>query len=487
MTKKKEEENTYKTHQIWVKKGHRMYGYFQTMTQNAKNMYNTTNFYIRQVYTGLTQDKVLQPLQKEVLDVIDTHFEEMNEVQRNVYQKKLEKEKGKPKEKQKEVTLNEFEKPSKDDPYVDYNFLDALFKLTSQNDYRSLPAQSSQSVMKVVFQNWKSFYASLKDYKVNPTKYKAQPRIPKYSRSKEKQVIFTNQDCVIKEHKFLKFPKTKERLNIGKLGYEKGKLKQVRVIPKYNEYVVELVMDVPMEQKAYVDNGRYMSIDLGIDNLASIVTNTGRSPVLIKGKNVKSINQYYNKLKAHFLGILRQGKQTKEGPFTSKRLERLHQKRHHKIKDIFHKASFEIVKTALEENINTIFIGQNKEWKQNMNIGRRNNQYFANIPHNMLISMIEYKAAQYGIQVMTTEESYTSKASFLDDDDIPTYGERDGKTQFSGKRIKRGLYRTGCQWLVNADINGAANIMKKVCLRLTSESDFNIETVNVWSPETKII
>ena len=144
MTKKKEEENTYKTHQIWVKKGHRMYGYFQTMTQNAKNMYNTTNFYIRQVYTGLTQDKVLQPLQKEVLDVIDTHFEEMNEVQRNVYQKKLEKEKGKPKEKQKEVTLNEFEKPSKDDPYVDYNFLDALFKLISQNDYRSLPAQSSQ-------------------------------------------------------------------------------------------------------------------------------------------------------------------------------------------------------------------------------------------------------------------------------------------------------------------------------------------------------
>ena len=93
--------------------------------------------------------------------------------------------------------------------------------MTSQNDYRSLPAQSSQAVMKIVFQNWKSFFASLKDYKVNPTKYKGRPRIPKYSRSKEKEVIFTNQDCVIKNNKFLKFPKTKERLNIGKLGYVK--------------------------------------------------------------------------------------------------------------------------------------------------------------------------------------------------------------------------------------------------------------------------
>ena len=172
--------------------------------------------------------------------------------------------------------------------------------------------------MKIVFDNWKSFYASLKDYKVNPSKYKGRPRYQNIV-VQEKEVVFSNQDCVIKNNKFLKFPKTKYQLNIGKLGFSEGKLKQVRVIPKYNQYVVELVMDVPSEPNEYEDNGRYMSIDIGNDNLATIVTNTGRKPTLIKGKNVKSINQYYNKMKAYFLGILRHGKQTNEGPFTSKR------------------------------------------------------------------------------------------------------------------------------------------------------------------------
>ena len=221
MPKENETKNKYKTHQIWIKKGHRMYGYFQTMTQNAKNMYNTTNFYIRQVYTSLTVEKQLQPLQKEVLNIIHNKLDKMNEVQWIAYQKSMEKQQAKPKEKRKEITCNLFEKPSRENPYVDYHFLDSLFKVMAQKDYRSLPTQSSQGVMKMVFQNWKSFYASLKDYKQNPLKYKGKPRIPKYIRSMEKEVVFTNQDCVIKNNKFLKFPKTKEQLNIGKLGIVK--------------------------------------------------------------------------------------------------------------------------------------------------------------------------------------------------------------------------------------------------------------------------
>jgi putative transposase len=181
--------------------------------------------------------------------------------------------------------------------------------------------------MKTVFQNWKSFYASLKEYKMSPTKFKARPRIPGYSRSKEKEVLFSNQDCVIKENKFLKFPKTKERLNIGKLGFTEGRLKQVRVIPKYGHYVVELIFDVRSEQKMKPMKKRFMSVDFGMDNVATIVTNTGRRPVLVKGKNIKSVNQRYNQLKAHFMGVLRQGKKTNEGPFTSKRLEQINQKR----------------------------------------------------------------------------------------------------------------------------------------------------------------
>ena len=147
-----------------------------------------------------------------------------------------------------------------------------------------------------------------------------------------------------------------------------------------------------------------MSIDIGIDNLATIVTNTGRGPILVKGKNVKSINQYCNKKKAHYLGILRQGKKTNEGPFTSNRLEKSHQKRNLKLKDIFHKASYHIVKTAVEEDVSLIIIGQNKEWKQEVNIGNKNQSIPQN-PINMLINMITYKAAEHGIRVEVTEES----------------------------------------------------------------------------------
>ena len=480
------EEKNYKTHQIWIKKGHRMYSYFKNSCENAKNMYNTTNFYYRQVYTGLTQEKEIQPLQKEVLTIIDKGIEKMNDVQKAAYQKKLDKENLKPKEKQKEMKFNKFETPTKDHPYVDYSFLDSLFKLIGQKDYRSLPVQSSQGIMKIAFQNWKSFFDSLKAYKMNPSKLKGRPKIPGYSRSMEKEVVFSNQDCVMKQNKFLEFPKTKEQLNIGKLGLVRGKLKQVRVIPKYGQYVVELVVDSPNLKEELKPNGRYMSIDLGIDNLTTSVTNTGRRPLLVKGKNVKSVNQYYNKMKAYYVGILRQGKKTNEGSFTSKRLEKLHQSRGLKLKDIFHKTSYLIVKTAVEEDISVIVIGQNKDWKQEINIGKRNNQSFVHIPHNMLINMITYKAAEYGMKVEVTEESYTSKASFLDDDHIPTY-EKGKKHSFSGKRMKRGLYKTKKEVLLNADVNGGANIMKKAVLRLFGETEFNMNAIQVMHPQPYVI
>ncbi|WP_226668545.1 RNA-guided endonuclease InsQ/TnpB family protein [Metabacillus litoralis] len=452
----------YKTMQIWIKKGHRMHDYFQKMCENAKNMHNVTNFYIRQIYTGLTQEKELLPLQIEALANIDNFFPRMNDNQLLAYQKNLTKEKMKPIEKRKEIKCNLFVKPSKEKPYVDYHFLDSLFKVMMQNDYRSLPTQSSQAIMKVVFQNWKSFYASLRDFKTNPSKFKARPRIPGYSRSKEKEVSFSNQDCVIKEDKFLKFPKTKDRLNIGKLGFTNGKLKQVRVNPKYGHYVVEIIFEVPSELEVKPSKNRLMSIDLGIDNIATIVTNTGRRPILVKGENIKAINQQYNKLKAHYTGVLRHGKNPKEGQFTSKRLEKIHNKRFNKIKDLFHKASHQIERIALEEDIDTIVIGQNKDWKQKSNMGKKNNQTFVTIPHSLLIQMITYKLQRHGIQVLITEESYTSKASFLDCDNIPVYSENESKKSFSGKRIKRGIYRSKNGVIINADVNGAANIMRKV-------------------------
>ncbi len=225
---------------------------------------------------------------------------------------------------------------------------------------------------------------------------------------------------------------------------------------------MELVIDVPSEQQFVEENGRYMSIDLGIDNLATIVTNTGIKPVLVKGKHIKSINQYYNKMKSHFTSVLRQGKQTNEGSFTSKRIEKLHQKRYLKIKDIFHKARHHIVKLAQEEEVCKIVIGQNKSWKQETDMGKKNNQTLCHISHRLLIQMITYKANAVGIQVVVIEESYTSKASFLDHDFIPTYGTNDQNATFSGKRMKRGMYRSAKGIGINADVNAAANILRKV-------------------------
>ncbi len=424
-------------------------------------MHNTTNFYIRQIFTGLTQDKALEPLQQEVLQNIETYLPKMNDCQRSTYEKKVEKEKAKPVEERKIIKCNLFEPPSREKPYVDYHFLDALFKSMAQWDYRALPTQTSQGIMKTVFQNWKSFYGSLREYKVSPGKFKGRPNIPKYCRSVEKEILFSNQDCVIKHHKFLKFPKTKAQLNIGKMGFTSGRFKQVRVIPRHGHYVVELVFELTVAAKTKEVTNRYLSVDVGIDNLATIVTNTGRSPVLIKGNTIKAANQRFNQLKAHYHGILRQGKSPKEGSFTSKRLAQISSKRYGQIKDLFHKASAHIERIALEENIDTIIIGRNKGWKQQSNMGTKNNQSFVSIPHGLLVQMITYKAERHGINVILAEESYTSKASFLDHDILPVYGEKDARNDFSGKRVKRGLYRSKNGTLINADVNGAANIMRK--------------------------
>ncbi|MGO4370645.1 RNA-guided endonuclease InsQ/TnpB family protein [Paenibacillus sp. MCAF20] len=458
---------SYRTQQIRIKTGHRLFAYFEDTCQNAKNLYNTTNFYIRQIFTAASGHKPMQPLQQQVLDTLIANLDAMNE-------RLTEKKRSRP-----------FKVPTRTNPFISYSLLDGLFKVMGQADYRALPAQSSQGIMKVVFQNWRSFFASIRDYRKHPEKYAGRPNIPGYMRGKTKDVVFSNQDCTIKERKFLKLPYTKKRLNIGKLGCLGGKLMQVRVVPSHGQYVVELIFAYPREQQQ-TEQGQIMAIDLGVNNLATIVTTKGSKPMIVKGGIVKAVNQYYNKMKAHYTSILRQGKEPQEGAHTSRRLERLHLKRHLQMKDLFHKASHHIVKLAAEQGIGTIVIGHNDGWKQKLAIGRRNNQTFSHIPHRMLTQMIQYKAAEQGITVTLTEEAYTSKASFLDQDPLPPYGE-EGEWRFSGKRICRGLYRS-TKALIHADVNGAANIMRKVFPNATAKEANGIEgldgkqTINVSTP-----
>ncbi len=475
-------DTTYKSFQILIKKDDQLFPYFAQMCLDAKHLYNTTNFYIRQVYTSFRQNKPLQPLQQEVMDTLHANIEAMNERQLEAYRSKVAREQLKPSADQQKMVCNFFELPSDTRPMLDYNFLDCLFKVMGQADYRALPAQSSQGMMKGVFQNWKSFFASLKACHLHPEKFKGKPSIPSYCKAKEKEIVFTNQDCVIREGKVLKFPKTSLQLKIGKLGTTDGKLKQVRVVPRYGQYVVELIFECAAATEM-LDKERFMAIDLGINNLATIVTTTGSRPILVKGKHIKAINQYYNKMKAHYMGVLRQGKEPEKGPHTSKRLERLHRNRQLRIKDLFHKASYQIVKVAVEQQIGTIIIGHNEGWKQEADMGKLNNQSFCHIPHQLLKMMIAYKAAEQGISVVFTEEAYTSKASFLDLDPLPAYEAGQTRT-FSGKRVFRGLYRSLKGW-INADVNGAANILRKVVPKAMANGIEGLDgnqSVNVSTP-----
>lgn len=233
------------------------------------------------------------------------------------------------------------------------------------------------------------------------------------------------------------------------------KINQVRIVPKNNYIVIEVIYEASIK-KLLKNNKRYMSIDLGIDNLASCSSNVSKS-FIINGKPVKSINQFYNKKKA----MLQSELELKNKKKTSKQLQNLILKRNNKIKDYFHKASRYIVNQLVNQSINTLIIGKNDGWKQETNIGKKNNQNFTNIPHQMFINQLKYKCQLEGINVIEQEESYTSKVSFFDNDYIPVYKQNDELFKPSGKRIKRGLFRTSNGLVINANINGSLNIMRK--------------------------
>lgn len=217
-------------------------------------------------------------------------------------------------------------------------------------------------------------------------------------------------------------------------------------------FCVEIIYSISIDDNTLPDNGRHMSIDLGLDNLATIVTNTGLNPVIVNGKGLKSNNQYYNKKKAHYQSIAKR----MNDKFYTNRLYRLTQKRNFKIEDSLHKISRFIVNSALSNNIHTIVIGNNKNWKQSISLGKRTNQSFVSIPHRKLIKKVMYKARNVGINVILTDESYTSGTSFLDEE-LPQKEFYDKK-----RRIHRGLFISNQSIRINADVNAAYQIMKKV-------------------------
>lgn len=311
-----------------------------------------------------------------------------------------------------------------------------------QIDYISLPRKVSQWVCKQVDSNFKSFFTSLKSKNVNH-----KVKMPQYLNKNGRNILtFTSQAISQKELKkgYLKLSGCENKIKVLH-----NNIQQVRIIPQANRYVVEIIYTIPDVE--YKTNTNYAGIDLGLNNLATISGNI-ITPTIINGRPLKSINQFYNKK----LSKLKSRQDLcKNKTVNKKKIQTLTNKRNNKIKDYLHKASKILVNHLVSNDISTIVIGHNKEWKQDINIGKQNNQKFVQIPFNTFIHMITYKAQMQGIKVIQREESYTSKCSFMDNEEICKH------EKYKGNRIKRGLYKTQTGRLINADLNGALNILRK--------------------------
>jgi putative transposase len=325
--------------------------------------------------------------------------------------------------------------------------------------YRALPAKVSNSILILIHKNWVSFFRALEEWKEHPEKFAGRPKIPGYKpKEKGRNILIYDKQAIGKRV----FKKTGKIVPSGlgieiqtKVSWED--LDCVRIVPRGTCYVVEVVYQQEIKQ-AVVDPILIAAIDLGVDQLAAITSNKpGFQPRLYNGRPLKDLNHYYNQQRAHHQKHL-----AKQNRKTSRKLDRITTKRNRRVKAYLHTASRRIIDLLVSEGIGTLVIGLNKGWKQEVEMGRRNNQTFVQIPHSRLIEMLQYKAHLVGITVIVREESYTSQASFLDLDPIPTYDPTNReKHHFSGKRQTRGLYRAANGRRVQADVNGSYNSLRK--------------------------
>ncbi len=322
-------------------------------------------------------------------------------------------------------------------------------ELANSSNFQQLPTNTAKKVLWHVDKAWKSFFEAHADWNVNPEKYFAQPRIPKYKLKNgqfqitfaKSQVTFTNGLLLLPQ---ITGVQVKPRLT------SPSSLLSVRVIPKGVGYILEILYAKYVPNAPKYPPRHIIGIDIGLTNLITMVNNIGETPIVIKGGVVKSINHYYNKERARLQSIY-----AKHHLTIGQKMKKLILKRNRKMDNYFHDASRFIINWCEKNDIDTIVIGRNKHWKQQINLGKRNNQSFVDVPFGRLIHIIQYKAQDVGIRVLLPREDYTSKCSFLDGEAIRK------KIQYLGERSSRGLYCSKNRIMINSDVNGAYNIIKK--------------------------
>ena len=382
-----------------IKESHPIYNWILEECSRSRNLYNKTLFIYRQAFTG-NHDKI-----------------------------------------------EDFKSIIRHDKFISsFELVKQMAKLKDSDYYAMTKKNSGTQVVCQVDKVMKSWFASLKAYKKDPSKFRGRPRIPSYKKKDELNcLIYTycdaklQKDGTINLRRDIKLPIHTNLKNF----------QQIRLVPKVGFIQVEIIYNKKITDSS-LDKTRAIGIDLGLNNLMAITSNIGNVSNLVNGRPLKSINQYYNKRKAYLTSLLEKGKLK-----TSKQLRKLEMKRICKIKDYLHKTSRRIVELMEQNNIGTCFIGHNNGWKNEVEMGKKNNQNFVSIPYSLLINMLRYKIEEKGGVLIELNEAYTSKCSFLDNEQVCKH------ETYKGKRVKRGLFLSGNNKALNADINGSLNILKR--------------------------
>jgi len=334
-------------------------------------------------------------------------------------------------------------------------------------NYSLLQAGVSQQILKVVDRSFRSFFSLLKKVKRGEYRYH-DVRIPHYLDKNDYFPLILSTNAIVIKGGYLHVPMSRgfqrlhpdlERIRIPFPSRLEGKIvKEVRILPieKARFFKIQFVYEASEEVQPMLSPDKAIAIDLGIDNLATCVNSTDGSSFIIDGKHLKSINHQYNVRLVKLQSILDQQKLPR-----SEQMARLTINRNNQVRDYMMKSARYIINYCLTHEVGTIVIGYNPDWKRNSNIGKRNNQNFVQIPHGQLRNQLENLCERYRLRYIEQEESYTSIASFLDDDVIPVWNGTHQEVAFSGKRVKRGLYRASNGEILNADANGAVNILRK--------------------------
>lgn len=326
-------------------------------------------------------------------------------------------------------------------------------ELKHTDAFMELGSNAAQMVTKALCKSWKSFLVAVKDYTIHPEKYFAKPKIPAYKKKDGRFVCtLTNMQTKIKDgYLYFAFKRMKEYNNLICTKVT-GHHLSTRIVPKGGCYIIEIVYDDERQRKNELDRNRIASIDLGVNNFVTMVNNIGESSIVINGKGIKSYNQYWNKKVSNLRSIAK----TVNGSDWTKQMQSLTNKRYFKMEYFMHCASKWVIDYCVKHNIGTLVIGKNDGWKQKSDMYKVANQTFTQIPYESFLGKLGYKCKDVGIDLVKTEEAYTSGTSFLDDE-LPIKENYD-----KSRRVHRGLFRSNNVEYINADVNGAFQIMRKV-------------------------